>query len=203
MESPSEDLSQVFQDILQASLSGSDIPPEDQSIIAESINKIAKYQTGNNLFGVLQSLLEKTQAKIVFCNDNYETRFEPGNFETKKELLILCHIGESLGDYEAVGLHKYKHTATGDLEIRLVAKTSAEWDEILFHEFLHIKHFLEEQVGIATAPGGRVSDNEAVRDFASIKYSEATRTEKSDFNQRELSFFPELLNQERNLYGML
>lgn len=195
MEIPSENFSQIFQNTLQTNLSSSDISLEDQLIIKEAINKIAKYQSGNNLFRILQSLLEKAHAKIVFCNDSYETRFEPGNFKTKKELLILCHINEIIGDYEAIGAQKYRSATANNPEIRLVASVAAELDEILFHELLHMKHFLEEQVGIAIVHGGRISESLSrtkIMDFALIKYSEATRTDKSAFNSQELLFFPEL-----------
>lgn len=67
-------------------------------------------------------------------------------------------------------------------------------DEILFHELLHIKHFLEEQIGIATIHGGRLSEtlSRSELDFAAMKYSEATRTDRSAFNSQESLFFPEL-----------
>lgn len=63
MEDPSKSPSQIFQNILYTNLSSSNISSEDQLIIKKAINNIVKYPSGNKLFAILQSLLEKLSQK--------------------------------------------------------------------------------------------------------------------------------------------
>jgi hypothetical protein len=89
-------------------------------------------------------------SNFSFVNKD-ETIFEPGNFDNARQFFVLYNCEPCL--YEAVGKKEYVTVDDAHTMIRLAHCEQAILDEVIFHELLHLKHYLEERLDISTVPG--------------------------------------------------
>lgn len=120
--------------------------------LRSAVGTLARTTPGQKLLSALAQLWRKAdpQLTLVFWPADY-TCFVPDNYSRQPPTLALW-VMELCGDenrIDVVGQQHYRGTETSGTECNVCLVDTAEHpplDRIIFHEFLHMKHFLECQV---------------------------------------------------------
>lgn len=164
---------------------------KDNERFCAAIDILSSNELGKRLIERINEYLYKSSKNLII-EESFETRFEPND---GKNLKIFINPGdispESIVYSEGTGTKLFK-IKIKDYHIKHISKTIAMFDEMLFHELLHLKHYLEESLGIANQD---IAITETIRPlmiFARIKYSQALCMGYRYIKQEERSLFPEL-----------
>lgn len=166
-------------------------PFKDNGPFCIAMETLSSNELGKKLIERINEYLYKSSKNLII-EESFETRFEPNDGKTLKIFINPGDISpESIVYSEGAGTKLFK-TKRGDYHIKHISKTIAMFDEMLFHELLHLKHYLEESLGLADQDIAITEIIRPLKIFAKIKYTQALCMGYRYIKQEERSLFPEL-----------